>query len=166
MWQWWGPLSPLDRARLRAELDILKPQTARPRTRRFAIGSVSRKRRSEWYTERKEWEKEARKHEGRLLKLRDTHKDRVKAMDAREFSALAPVEELITPAELDHEDRRERIVEYFTLLDNLADAHKHDFSSFLTYVKVSDGYIAPAFLVAGLMSRFEDDWTPHSPSSS
>lgn len=159
MWMWWSALPPIHRARLRAELDILDPQGARPHGPRVALGRAHRRERRDWRNHRKSWERTARDFERRLLQLMETHESRIKTMTVSEFEAAAPLKELHTPAELDHEDRRERIVKYFQVLEELRDAKRYDFGSFLTYVKFSDGYIAPAFLIAGLMSRFEDDWT-------
>lgn len=159
LWIWWGPLSPLDRARLRAELDILEPQDDRPKTRKFTLSRAARLSRKKWKLDVGEWEKKAWEFERRLIDYRETHSQRLADMPSSEFERVVPIMELATPAELDHEDRRERVVRYFTLLEKLADAKKHNFSSFLSFLKIKDGYVAPAFLIAGLMTRFEDDWT-------
>jgi hypothetical protein len=69
----------------------------------------------------------------------------------------APIFEITSLSWLDDKILKRRIKAYFHTLDDLFPT-RSDTHSFLSFVTIADGYLAPALLVAGLMSRYEEDW--------
>lgn len=173
---WWpfGDVKPIDRARLRAEYAILgKPLPPRPDIKHKDYQRLNwRERLANWRAHRKalrearaEWRKDriVRRSDMAALEARyadkaSMSKDNWEALDSRDFAATAPIIDIDTPAVLDK--ARDDIARYFNALKSLSVSRKEDCSSFLSYVKINDGYAASAFLIHGLMSRFDDDWQP------
>jgi hypothetical protein len=163
-------------ARLLVEFEILvpppeKPQkefpsAPKPRRRRQQTGHRRQARRQrrlarlEWRIAMKKWRDDRKRELKKLVdKIKSAHDDQ--ARSANERSSLTtkdnrleslPTIQLANPAKIDKS--REKISRYFSI------AKQFGGSEFLSYVRMNDGYLAPLFLISGLMTRFASDWEP------
>jgi len=159
VWWPWGKLSPLERARLRAEIDIICGPLA-PKPLKHQLGESYGVAKGTWkaaVAARKAIYASKREELAHYL---STHPKRRERFTTIKLLESVPLFDIDTPAELDQEHRRDRIRQYFESLERLSDAAEDDFSTFLTFVRISNGYVAPTFLIMGLMSRFGSDWQP------
>ncbi len=154
------PVTTFEAALIQTEIDILIPPEDKPRRFDYAEGDY-KKRLGEWV------ESEFKRHLHRkdifdnLIKWKGLEKERLLASRAKRRTLAMgtpererPIIEVNNPAVIDN--NRNKITRYFVVAKSLP-GFQHDFQSF---VKMSDGFFAPLFLVAGLMSRFDEDWSP------
>jgi hypothetical protein len=148
-------------ALIQTEIAILIPPEDKPR--RFDYP-----KREDYKTKLAEWqENEAKrriKQQGifeDLVKWKVLEKERKLASSAKQRTELKqapdserPIININNPAIIDK--NRDKVTRYFVVAQSWPD-FQHEFQSF---VKMNDGFFAPLFLVAGLMSRFDEEWSP------
>lgn len=122
-------------SRLLAEIEILQTPSPKPSKYDFDM-------RSDFEHALEEWKRES------STRRRD-NKAKLKSLvaDAEDFLEL----KIANPSDLD--EIRGRITRYFRVLKKFG---RDD--AFVAHVKLEKGYLAPIFLIAGLLARFDQDW--------
>lgn len=167
-----SPVTAFEAALLQTEIDILKPEDEKPR--RFGprarpdmaggvqgyteisfagdltrYGAAEEKRltaRDDLFRKLVDWKAEERRAEARTKASKRTRA-------ATDAIIERPVIEIDNPAVID--SARQTIARYFIAGKSLGETFPDEFQSF---VKLQDGFFAPLFLIAGLMTRFDQDW--------
>lgn len=155
-----------DTARLLTEYEILKPAPARPHRSypvkdrglwaRFKQAIKIRyerwKRLSGWRQEMKVWRKKRDQALRNLIDLKSRSRAERDQMEDKVLREEKPIIYLDNPARIDR--CRENIARYFEI------GRRYAAYEFVSYVQFDYGYVAPLFLITGLMTRFEQQWKP------
>jgi hypothetical protein len=136
-----GEAFSLNSARLLVKMEILDPAPEQPAKSDFIKNKAGWKQAlGKWKTGKKAQRKRVRDNLVMLLKL-SKHDDSRPIVDV-DVTTVAM------------EERRADIRRYFAELALI----NEDQSGFITRVRCEGGYMAPQFLLHGILSRFQDDW--------
>jgi hypothetical protein len=132
-----APISSLSfhAVQLLIEIAILRPPDKPPLRLNVKSQKEYEDKRKQWREERKEWRRQTLGHVSSLLR----------------GAADAQVIDVDNVGDIN--DAREPIARYFAALVKL----RHPEPAFFSEVRVWDGFVAPLFLISGLIDRF-DDW--------
>lgn len=113
----------------------------------------------DWYpdpkTKRYQWTYDEKAYEEEVKKWKHNIKSKFASLKIKEKE---PIIELINVFCLNDEATKEGIKEYLIAVSELKQSP--DENEFLCKVKINEGFLLPLNLIAGLMSRFSEDWDP------
>lgn len=155
-----------DAARFLTEYEILNPPPPRqgklfpekhrgigPRIRQWFSVRIDRCRKLNlWRLDMTVWRKKRHDELLALVSEKKMTAAQIDAMEPRERKKQYPTITLANPAQIDNS--RDEIKTYFEV------AKRYGAYEFKSYVQLDYGYLAPLFLINGLMTRFTDQWDP------
>lgn len=157
--RWWNPFwlkaeseASLTAARLAVEYQILNPPPEKPHALDFATKDAHADACNEWRRERSTWSAERSSEIRRLLRV-------TRQLDeARKQGTHPEVEpnDIEIPNLASIDKQRDAIRRYFAALRLYFGSD--DSQEFVSNVLLKSGYIAPLFLISGLMTRFDQEW--------
>jgi hypothetical protein len=146
-------------ALMQTEIDILIPPEKAPS--RFEAGTDYKKALDKWRTKEKNRIQNRKETFDNLIRWKGKEKERLRASEAtlrtwsnKERESTRPIITIGNPAEIDN--NRDKIARYFKVAKTLPNFQ----DEFQSFVQMTDGFFAPIYLVSGLMSRFDEDWSP------
>ena len=176
-------------ARLFVELEILEPESDAPNPNDYRARSghpVSSSQESDWQKDMDTWRKRRRRRREQIAelmsqqlkeqkwtvftrvneRLRRRYEDDLRAHRPQLYGLLrfmlgwreeSPPRYVEIKGFHDLENRRDLIRRYFTVLQSLGETD----NAFVAKTRITWGYLAPLFLITGLISRFgqQDGWT-------
>lgn len=131
--------------RLWLELRLLVPKPTKERK----WNPDPKKKRYQWKYDKEEYARE-------LAEWRSEIKDKFASLKIKERE---PIIELNNVFQLNDEKTKNGIMEYLIAVSKSKLSINEEIS-FLCKVKINEGFLLPLNLIAGLMSRFSEDWDP------